>query len=159
MGSPLQRRIAAETARRLFTTHGATAGGEDTPTYRSWLKMRQRCFDSASLQYPYYGGRGITICARWSDFVSFLADMGERPEGRTLDRIEVNGNYEPGNCRWATRTEQARNRRDTVILEHDGLRLTISEWAERLGVKRKTLHWRLRHGWSVERVLSPEVRP
>lgn len=89
-----------------------THGGTGTPTYQSWHHMRQRCLNASSDNFPRYGGRGITICAEWvRDFAQFLADMGERPAGKTLDRVNVNGNYEPGNCRWATPKEQQANRR------------------------------------------------
>jgi len=87
-------------------------GYSDSPTYNSWKMMRQRCFHSYRKDYKYYGGRGIGVCDRWkNDFLNFLEDMGERPTDRTLDRIEVEGNYEPGNCRWATRSEQNKNKR------------------------------------------------
>jgi hypothetical protein len=83
----------------------------DTRTYESWRKMRRRCTQTNFIDYPNYGGRGITICASWNDFANFLADMGERPEGHSLDRINNNGNYEPDNCRWATPAQQSANRR------------------------------------------------
>lgn len=92
--------------------HGHAPAGGETGTYLKWKSMKRRCFDVKAKGYRYYGGRGITVCERWRDsFANFLADMGECPFGRTLDRKDPNGNYEPSNCRWATYAEQTRNRR------------------------------------------------
>jgi hypothetical protein len=100
--------LGAEAKKYIAKTHGMT----ETRTWRSWVAMRRRCRDKSYHQYHLYGGRGISVCERWVDsFEAFLADMGERPAGRSLDRIDVNGNYEPSNCRWATAQEQTRNRR------------------------------------------------
>lgn len=91
------------------TRHGYSA--KRSPTYNSWTAMRDRCLNSNNRKWPIYGGRGITICRRWDDFENFLADMGERPEGKTLDRISPDGHYDKENCRWATAKEQAETRR------------------------------------------------
>jgi DNA-binding XRE family transcriptional regulator len=115
----------------------------DTPTHASWTSMRQRCLNSNAPKYHLYGGRGVTISDRWlgeHGMSNFLADMGERPAGTSLDRIDPEGNYEPGNCRWATPIEQRRNRRDVKLTQADvdwirsGTGLTQREMAERLGI-------------------------
>lgn len=87
-----------------------TPGYSSTPAYLSWTCMRKRCTDPRDPSWANYGGRGVNVCERWQDFAAFLADMGPRPDGHTLDRIDPDGNYEPGNCRWATMLEQRHNR-------------------------------------------------
>lgn len=107
-----------ETASSRNTTHGETRNGRTSTEYRIWLGMNGRCNQVGSVSYADYGGRGIKVCDRWSDFSAFLSDMGRRPSpDHSIDRIDVNGNYEPGNCRWATRIQQARNKRKFSAVE------------------------------------------
>lgn len=102
----------AKRSRLLSTTrHGHATKGHLSRTYRSWLAMRQRCLNPRTAGFEHYGGRGIRVCAEWASFDAFLADMGERPARRSIDRIDVDGDYEPANCRWATQSEQNANRR------------------------------------------------
>lgn len=122
--------------------------------------MHQRCSDPSRPDFKWYGGRGITICERWNSFENFLTDMGERPEGKTLDRYpDHDGNYEPGNCRWATPTEQANNRRSNREVIYRGERMTLAELARRSGVQFATLRMRIESGWSVEKAAEHPVRP
>ena len=103
----LQKQIHSNRMSCLNKTHGMT----NTPTWRSWKAMRQRCSNPNALKFNNYGGRGIKVCLQWENFAVFLKDMGERPIHTTLDRVDVNGMYEPSNCRWATHVEQRANRR------------------------------------------------
>lgn len=137
------------------THHGMT----DSPEWKSWMSMKDRCLDPTHKSYADYGGRGITIYEPWiTSFEAFYESLGPRPKGKTLDRLENNGNYEPGNCAWRTYKEQARNKRNNRFLEYGGLRLTVSEWAERTGIPRGTLDKRL-DVWSVGDALTRPIRP
>lgn len=121
--------------------------------------MIGRCTLPSQAGYARYGGRGISVCDRWRKFEQFAEDMGESfKPGLTLDRIDVNGDYEPGNCRWATHKEQQRNTTRNRVLTWGGRSLTVAEWAEELGINRTTIGVRLHRGWPVERVLSASGR-
>lgn len=128
-----------------------------SPTYKSWIAMRQRCYNPKIKHWNKYGGRGISICKRWDEFENFLADMGEKPEGKSLDRIDVNGNYEPDNCRWATQKTQQRNRRDNNTLTYQGETLTLQAWSEKTGITFEALRGRYRKGWPAELALTLPV--
>lgn len=129
------------------------------PTYGIWEKMRRRCESPLDPAYSYYGGRGIFVCERWRVYENFLADMGERPPGLTLERVNNDMGYSPDNCRWATRLEQQRNRRVNRRLSLNGETKCLSEWADILGINRETLRGRVAiHGWSDEKALTEPVR-
>jgi hypothetical protein len=131
--------------------HGESVSnkGKRSATYKTWMAMRERCLSDKCHKYPMYGGRGIKICERWMEFQNFLDDMGERPEGTTIDRIDRDGDYEPSNCRWSTVVEQNNNKRTNRFLTIYGMTLTLAQWCRIDGqVKLKTARERLERGWS-----------
>ncbi len=138
--------------------HGHSRGGRRSATYESWAAMHARCGQPSHEAFRRYGGRGVHVCARWSGrhgFTRFLADMGERPAGKTLDRFpDKDGNYEPGNCRWATPVEQQNNVATNHRLTVNGETLTITEWARRTGLKKTTIRMRLVSGWPPDRAVN-----
>lgn len=141
------------------TTHGCTANGITTPEYRLWYGMKDRCYNRKAKKFKHYGGRGIRVCDRWKNsFANFLEDMGQRPAGLTLDRRRTNGDYEPGNCRWATKKEQQRNKRNNRVVLFRGRRLCLAAWAEEFNICRKVVCARLSIGWTMERALTTPVR-
>lgn len=137
-------------------THNRTHGMSKTVEYRTWARMITRCTNKTSPDFSYYGARGITVCDEWiRSFTSFYRDMGPRPSPlHSLERKDNNGPYSKNNCVWATRKQQARNRRTVRVLTHQGHSLSLPEWAEIIGLPLSTLHDRLQSGWSVERALS-----
>lgn len=137
-------------------THGqanSRSTGYANRTYGVWQAMRDRCSNPNRKDFYRYGGRGITVCARWQQFENFLADMGEAPAGLTLDRIDNNASYTPENCRWATRHQQTYNSSHMKYIEHQGETLCLSAWQKKVGVKPHTYYSRLRRGWSVKQAL------
>lgn len=126
------------------TTHGLS----HSPEWGVWSSMKQRCENQNTKEFRIYGARGIKVCARWHDFANFIGDMGPRPSPRhSIDRTDNDGDYEPSNCKWATRTEQARNTRSNHVIEIDGQRKTIAEWSEQSGLGRTAIQSRIRRGW------------
>lgn len=142
--------------KRKPETHGHGSQRNRSKTYNSWAGMIQRGFNPNSKRFKDYGGRGISVCNRWrNSFAAFLADMGERPDGTTLDRYpNKDGNYEPGNCRWATPKEQQNNTRNNWIIEFNGISKTIHEWATSTGIKASTLRRRITSNWPLEQVFG-----
>lgn len=154
--------LLSETSRALRLRHGqggTAAGGKQSREYRSWAHAKKRCSNPAAKDWVNYGGRGIRMCQAWSDdFAVFFAHMGQCPRGKSLDRIDVNGHYEPGNCRWATAIEQASNTRASKFVIYNGERMTVAEASRRSGIPWWTVHHRIYRGWSIERALSEPVR-
>ncbi len=142
------------------SVHGEGRNGKKTVEFKLWLGMRQRCLDKNSLNYKDYGGRGVTIAPEWvSDFPAFLAHMGRRPSpDHSIDRIDNEKGYQPGNVKWSTRKEQCRNRRTSRFLLARGVSKTISEWAEITGIPQATLRRRVVAGWDAEKCLSEPIR-
>lgn len=136
-------------------THGATSGKNWSATYTVWHGMIQRCTNPNNPSWKNYGGRGITICDRWRfSFESFFSDMGERPAGHSIERVNRNGPYQKDNCIWADNIQQARNRGNNRPLTFNGKTQTLAEWAEETSIPYFTLHTRLRRGWSIEQTLT-----
>ena len=131
-------------------THGLC----DTPTYHSWRGMKERCLNPQNKAYRWYGGNGVKICDRWLDFGEFLQDMGKRPKGMTIERIDTTGNYSPENCTWVPAKKQTQNTRSNVMVTHNGQTLCIAELARREKVPYGRLQSRLKKGWDVERALQ-----
>lgn len=123
-------------------------------TYNSWSSMLQRCINKKHENYSNYGGRGIIVCERWKSFLSFLEDMGERPFNKTLERLNVNGNYSKDNCKWATMEEQRNNMRTNNNITFDGRTLSVTAWAKLLKIDRNTFASRLYNGWSFASAAS-----
>ena len=141
--------------------HGQAREGQRSKEWRTWNSMIRRCIYPSMKSYPHYGGRGIKICQRWLDsFEDFLIDVGYAPsEKHSLDRIDNNGNYEPGNVRWATNSEQIKNSRRARIITFQGRAQNIMDWAQEVGINRQTIQMRLDHyGWSIHDALTKPAR-
>jgi hypothetical protein len=127
-------------------------------SYGIWLNMLARCENPAHKSFRVYAGQGITVCEEWHDYEVFIRDMGEPPDGFTLDRVNNSLGYSASNCRWATPRQQAQNRRDNVLHTLNGVTLCVAEWARRAGMRPSTLQIRLRNGWPFEVAISKPLR-
>lgn len=134
--------------------NGSVSSAVHKPTYNSWRKLRERCNNPKDIGWPLYGGRGIRVCERWAKYENFLADMGERPEKRTIDRKDSDGDYEPLNCRWATAIEQANNMRTTKRFEMDGRSQTLPYWCREFDIATTAVRRRLDNGWALSDALK-----
>lgn len=141
------------------TTHGHTKNRKPTSIYRSWQNIIQRCTNRVVHNYSDYGGRGITLCQEWLKFENFIRDMacGWKP-GLTIDRIDNHKGYSKDNCRWATKKEQARNRRSNRFISCFGKTQTLVEWSEETGIGEDTITQRLGRGWETEKALTASIR-
>lgn len=136
--------LASELTKLRTATHRETGSS----TWLSWRALRRRCRKVDDSHYPDYGGRGITVCERWSRYENFLEDMGHRTPGMTIDRVDNNGNYCKENCKWSTATEQSRNKRTNVMLSDGTRTMLAADWARELNTSQTTLYDRIRRGWS-----------
>lgn len=160
-GSSLRRGLtkscgcfSSESTAKRETTHGMSK----TKIHETWLGMRDRCKNKNNINYKNYGGRGIKVCKRWEKFENFYEDMGERPSKKhSLDRVNNNGNYEPSNCRWATREEQLNNKRTNRYLSFNGKKMTVTQWAKELLVSPNTIFNRVKSGWETEKILTKPI--
>jgi hypothetical protein len=148
----LQRELTSQREHKTLIIHGHTVGHKFSPTYTSWANMMKRCYDPNCPQYKDYGGRWITVCERWHDFINFLADMGTRPAGLVIDRINNDGNYEPGNCRWTTYKVSANNRRER---RQDLTGRQFGQWSviALSGIRSGGAYWLCRCSCGIERAV------
>lgn len=149
-----------ESAINRFTKHGHSNGGgvrRESKTYKPWQEMWARCTRVNHPSYENYGGRGISVCKEWRDFSNFLSDMGERPAGTSLDRVNGELGYSPENCRWSDRLTQNRNRRGNIFITINGETKCVSEWAAVYGIKYMTLYNRIARGMPPEEAVAVPV--
>lgn len=152
--------LRKEVTRKTHTTHGFTAGGITPKEYEAWLGMKDRCYNPKYDLFHRYGGRGIVVCKRWlGSFQYFYDDVGKSPPGMSLHRINNDGNYEPGNVKWATGIEQSNCTSRNHYIELGGRRQTASQWSRELGIKPGTILTRLGLGWNAKDALTLPLQP
>jgi hypothetical protein len=154
MESKPQLHVSAKYATQ--TKHGHNRRGNVAPEYWIWHSMIQRCHNQNNKQFGFYGGRGIAVCREWREsYSAFFSHIGHRPSPKySIDRIDNDRGYEPGNVRWATSREQARNTRRARLIKHAGQELSIAEWSRKVGIGQDTLRGRINRGWPIETALS-----
>lgn len=151
--------VKGQPVRFVLGHYNKTHGMYGTPTHTIWRSMLHRCRVLSDTNYPRYGARGIKVCERWLKLENFLADMGPKLPGLSIERIDNDGNYEPNNCRWATKREQANNRRTSRLLTALGKTQTIAMWSRETGITESSIYARVtRLGWSVDRALTEPLR-
>lgn len=153
----MKRNIPPESRKKMggHTRFKPIHGMKNTPEYRAWYDMRQRCINPKVRSYKHYGGRGVSVCSEWMDsFEAFYEHIGPRPEGFSLDRIDTDKNYEPGNVRWSSPEEQQNNKRTTVTVVYQGEEIPVTKLARRFGMKPDTLRKRIHRGVPVEEALK-----
>lgn len=147
----------------VYESRNVKHGMKKTRLYRIWSGMKSRCYTPSNPAYNRYGGRGISICQEWkSDFNAFYewAKNNEYSENLSIDRIDVNGNYDPSNCRWSTPQQQSDNKRNNILITIDGITLDVQQWCDKIGIKRSTVNTRVRMcGWDYVSALTTPVRP
>lgn len=154
MISEKQRLAVSESNKRRATTRDV----RDYPEYDIWLSMRQRCNNPKCKGYPNYGGRGIMVCERWDNFFTFLADMGRKPDGMSIERLDNDGNYDPSNCIWADRKTQRRNCRNTTLVAAGGKTQCLTDWCKELGLNYHSIARRIQIGWTPLQALGFEPK-
>lgn len=144
----------------LTIAKNKTHGLFGTPEYVSWAGMKYRCLTTSCKRYKDYGGRGIKVCERWLKFENFLEDMGNKPSlDMGIERTDNDGNYEPSNCKWGTEEEQQNNKRSSLVIEFNGRKQTMAQWAKELGMKYETLWCRIKdYEWSIDRAMTTPVK-
>lgn len=140
------------------TTHGHSSGGKLSKTYISWENMKARCNNPKDRAYKDYGGRDIMVCERWKSFENFFEDVGEIPEGLTLDRIDNNKGYYPDNWKFSTMKEQTRNKRSNIMVPYNGDELCLTDYCKIKNLNYKTINMRINRGWSIEKALMTPLR-
>ena len=143
--------------KELFKNRTTRHGMYNTSTYRAWCGMKSRCNNQKNKRYYDYGGRGISVCERWNNFENFYKDMGIKPKGKSLDRIDNNKGYEPSNCKWSIPIEQLNNTRRNSYITYRGNTKTVAEWARYLGVEYGAIHTRVIRGWAAEKIIEKSV--